>query len=76
MTISITRYNLFTKNQYCFISGKLTEIQLTKCFKFSYNELNNTKCVNIIYFNLAKTFDVVSHEKLLYKFKSYIYLIK
>ena len=33
--------------------------------------MNNTKCVDIIYIDFAKAFDVVSHEKLLFKLKSY-----
>ena len=32
--------------------------------------MNNTKCVDIIYIDFAKAFDVVSHEKLLFKLKS------
>ena len=63
--------NLITKFQYGFISGKSTELQLTKCLKFWYNELNNKKCVDIIYIDFEKAFDVVSHEKLLFKLKSY-----
>ena len=56
----------------CFISGKSTELQLTKCLKSWYNELNNKKCFYIIYIDFAKAFDFISHEKLLYKLKSYI----
>ena len=64
--------NVLTKYQYGFISGKSTELKLTlKCLKFWYNELNNKKCVDIIYIDFAKAFDVVSHEKLLFKLKSY-----
>ena len=63
--------NLLTKYQYGFISGKSTELQLTKCLKFWYNELNNKKCLDIIYIDFAIAFDVVSHEKLLFKLKSY-----
>ena len=69
--------NLLTKYQYGFISGKSTELQLqlqlqlTKCLKCWYNELNNKKCVDIIYIDFAKAFDVVSDEKLLFKLKSY-----
>ena len=33
--------------------------------------MNNTKCVDIIYIDFSKAFDVVSHEKLLFKLKSY-----
>ena len=33
--------------------------------------MNNKKCVDIIYIDFAKDFDVVSHEKLLFKLKSY-----
>ena len=33
--------------------------------------MNNTKCVDIIYIDFAKAFAVVSHEKLLFKLKSY-----
>ena len=64
--------NLSTKNQYGFISGKSTELQLTKCLKCWYNELNNKKYVDIIYIDFSKALDVVSHEKLLYKLKSYV----
>ena len=67
--------NLLTKYQYGFISGKSTELQLTKYLKCWYNELNNNKkCVDIIYIyiDFAKAFDVCSHEKLLFKLKSYI----
>ena len=35
--------NLLTKYQYGFISGNSTELQLTKCLKCWYNELNNKK---------------------------------
>ena len=35
------------------------------------NKLNNNKCVYIICSDFSKAFDVVSHEKLLYKLKSY-----
>ena len=30
------------------------ELQLIKCLKFWYNELNNKKCVDIIYIDFAK----------------------
>ena len=33
--------------------------------------MNNKKCVDIIYIDFAKAFDVVSNEKLLFKLKSY-----
>ena len=33
--------------------------------------MNNTKCVDIIYIDFSKAFDVVSNEKLLFKLKSY-----
>ena len=45
--------NLLIKYQYGFISGKSTELQLTKCFKCWYNELNNKKCVDIIYIDFS-----------------------
>ena len=63
--------NSSTKYQYYFIIGKSTELQLTKYLKCWYNELNNKKCVDIIYIDFAKACDVVSHEKLLFKLKSY-----
>ena len=56
--------------QYGFISGNSTELQLTKCLKCLFNELNNKKCVDIIYIDFAKAVDVISLEKLLYKLKS------
>ena len=51
--------NLLTKYQYGFISGKSTELQLTKCLKFWYNELNNKKCVDIIYFDFAIKYFII-----------------
>ena len=62
--------NLLTKYQYGFISGKSTELQLTKYLKCWYNELNYKKCVDIIYniyiyiyiyiyIDFGKAFDVV-----------------
>ena len=45
--------------------------QVTQCLKCWYNELNNKKYKDIIYIDFTKAFDVVSHEKLLYKLKSY-----
>ena len=62
--------NLLTKIIW-FHKWKSIELQLTKCLKCWYNELNNNKCVDIIYIDFAKDVDVVSHEKLLYKLKSY-----
>ena len=41
--------NLFFLNQYDFISVKSTELQLEKCLKLWYNELNNKKYIDIIY---------------------------
>ena len=66
---------MLTKNQYGFISGKSTELQLTKCLRCWFNELNNIKCVDIIYIDFAKSFYVVSHEKLSYIY-IYIYILK
>ena len=33
--------------------------------------MNNKKCVDIIYIDFAKAFEVVSHEKLVFKLKLY-----
>ena len=49
-------YNLLIQYQYSFISGKSTELQLTKCLKLLNNELNNTKCIDIIYVDFATEF--------------------
>ena len=38
--------------------------------------MNNEKCVDIIYIYFSKAFDVVSHEKIVYKLKSYGISIK
>ena len=54
--------NLLTTKSIWVISGKSTEIQLIKYSKCWLNELNNTKCVDIIYIYFEKAFDVVSHE--------------
>ena len=34
--------------------------------------MNNKKCVDIIYIDFSKAFDVVIHVKILFKLKSYV----
>ena len=63
---------LISAYQHGFLAGKSTETQILECFNDWIRSLDNDKNVDVIYLDISKAFDTVSHEKLLYKRKKYI----
>lgn len=63
--------NLITSAQYGFRKGSSTIIQLIKCHSELVETQNNGKATDVIYLDLAKAFDSVSHSKLILKLQAY-----
>ena len=59
--------NLINDNQYCFLSGKSTDLQLLECYRDIFKAKDNYKSSDIIYIDMAKAFDKVSHKLLFHK---------
>ena len=59
--------NLINDNQYGFLSGKSNDLQLLKLYRAIFKAKDNSKSSDIIYFNIVKAFDNVSHKLLLHK---------
>ena len=63
-------HGLISADQHGFMSRRSTATQMTECiYDWSYS-IEFKKCVDIIYLDLAKAFDTVSHAKLLAKIDS------
>ena len=63
--------NLFAKEQHGFISQRSTLTQLLTCNEMWLQQLEQKKFLDILYIDLAKAFDSVSHSKLLIKLRAY-----
>ena len=57
--------NLINDNQYGFLSGKSTDLQLLTFYRAIFKAKDNYKSSDIIY--IYKVFDKVSHKLLLHK---------
>ena len=62
---------LISASQHGFLAGKSTETQILECLNDWTRSLDNDENVDVIYLDISKAFDTVSHEKLLYKLKKY-----
>ena len=51
------------------MSGKSVELQLLACLNKCTSAINDNKYIDIVYFDFKKSFDKVSHIKLLIKLK-------
>ena len=65
------RNHLITSAQYGFIKGRSTELQLLNCSCDWVNAIDTKLFADTVYIDLAKAFDTVSHNKLLYKLHKY-----
>ena len=65
------RNHLITSAQYGFIKGRSTELQLLNCSCDWVNAIDAKLFADTVYIDLAKAFDTVSHNKLLYKLHKY-----
>ena len=63
----LRQYNLLSKHQYGFISGKSTCTQLLATLNEWTNAINNKCNIDAIYIDFAKAFDSVCHSKLISK---------
>lgn len=59
--------NLITSAQYGFRKGSSSIIQLIECHSELVKTQNSGKATDVIYLDLAKAFDSVSHSKLILK---------
>jgi hypothetical protein len=62
---------LITSQQFGFLSGKSTELQLLECSRIWVDALDSHALVDDVNIDFAKAFDTVSHQKLLHKMKAY-----
>ena len=67
----LCRNHLITSAQYGFIKGRSTELQLLNCSCDWVNAIDTKLFADTAYIDLAKAFDTVSHNKLLYKLHKY-----
>jgi len=65
----VSQNNLLAESQHGFISGRSTTTNLIDCLNDWTMMINEKLAVDVLYVDLAKAFDSVSHEKLLYKLK-------
>ena len=63
--------NDFSKNQFGFIKGRSTALQLLRIMDEWTTQLDSGGQVDVIYTDFAKAFDTVPHRRLLSKIKSY-----
>ena len=62
--------NLLPDNQFGFLSGRSTYTQLLAALSKWYNSYNSDINIHIVYSDISKAFDTVSHTKLLSVVKS------
>ena len=67
----LSKNNLISSHQHGFVHGKSTVTQLLECLNFWHKSLDEGKVVDVIYLDVSKAFDTVSHQKLLSKLPSY-----
>ena len=66
---SLNAVHFFSPFQHGFLKGRSTTTNLLSSVENWVSALDSGKSVDVIYLDIAKAFDTVSHEKLLYKFK-------
>ncbi|EYC09990.1 hypothetical protein Y032_0058g2927 [Ancylostoma ceylanicum] len=67
----LDRFHVVPSEQHGFVSGRSTTTNLIDCIHDWSLALNEGKCVDVIYMDLSKAFDKVSHPKLLNKLESF-----
>ena len=65
------RANMLTSNQYGFQRNSSTLTNLIRTYDFVLEELDNGRCVDVVYLDFSKAFDKVQHRILLGKLISY-----
>ena len=67
----MTTNNLFAPEQFGFMKGKSCQLQLLESMEDWSVSLDNSVETDIIFYDIKKAFDTISHNKLLLKLKSY-----
>ena len=63
--------NLFSDQQYGFINGRSSTLQLLKVMEEWTSALDEGNTIDCIYMDFMKAFDTVPHRRLLSKLRSY-----
>jgi hypothetical protein len=67
----LLRNGLVSRYQHGFLSRRSTMTNLLCCLNQWFSSINKRECVDVMYIDIAKAFDSVSHSKLLYKLRMY-----
>ena len=67
ITVHMKENELLSKNQFGFIKGRSTVLQLLKVLDTWTKTLDNGGCIDVIYCDFMKAFDKVPHAKLIKK---------
>ena len=65
------RNKLFSTQQFGFIKGRSTVLQLLNVIDSWTKALDREESVDVVYLDFMKAFDIVSHKRLIGKLKSY-----
>ena len=65
------QHNIISGNQHGFMSMRSTLTQLFSSLNLYTTEIDLRNCIDVIYLDLAKAFDSVSHPKMIHKFEKY-----
>ena len=71
INIHLDKYNLISKSQHGFLSGKSCLSNLLEFYNVTLDWLDNKNSLDIIYLDFAKAFDKVPHLRLMNKLNSY-----
>ena len=63
--------NLISASQHGFLTGRSTTTNLLECLNSWTSAIDRKNCVDVMYLDIAKAFDTVSHSKLLHKLRAY-----
>ena len=67
----MTEYSLFSRQQFGFIKGRSTTLQLLKVLDSWTEIIDQGGQLDVVYMDFMKAFDKVPHQRLLMKLKSY-----